>query len=147
MHLKNTFFIKLSFFCWSPKSPLKFPWRSRTLGPLGGLQGTSPRRRVPAEQLVRLKLVSFIYAPVRRHKDVSNRSDEFICQLIYQLRRHRDVSAWSGAFRLVTKIDQFLLRTISVNFLGVSGGSFSLRYQLVRCYNVSKTSFSFRYQL
>ena len=80
---------------------------------------------------------------MRRQKDVSNRSDE----LTYQLRRHDDVSAWSGAFKLVTKMDQFLLRTISVNFLGVSGGSVSLRHQLVRCYNVSKTFVSFRYQL
>ena len=29
---------------WSPESPLKFPWRSRTLGPLGDLQGKSPGR-------------------------------------------------------------------------------------------------------
>ena len=93
--------------------------------------------------LRRLKLVGFIYAPVRRHKDVSNRSDKFM----YQLRRHGDVSVWAGAFKLVTKMDQFLLRTISVNFLGISGGSVSLRHQLVRCYNVSKTSVSFRYQL
>ena len=42
LYLKSTFFIKLSFFCWSPKSPLKVPWRSRTLRPLGNLQGTSP---------------------------------------------------------------------------------------------------------
>ena len=50
LHLKRTFFIKLSFFflCCSPKSPLKVPWRSRTLGPLGDLQGTSPECRVPA---------------------------------------------------------------------------------------------------
>ena len=34
--------------CWSPESPLKVPWRSRTLGPLGDLQGTFPGRRVPA---------------------------------------------------------------------------------------------------
>ena len=50
LHLKSTFFIKLSFFYWSPKSPLKVPWSSRMLGPLGNLQGTSPRRRVPAGQ-------------------------------------------------------------------------------------------------
>ena len=48
MHLKSTFFIKSSFFCWSPKSPLKVSWRSRTLRPIGDLQGTSPGRRVPA---------------------------------------------------------------------------------------------------
>ena len=30
------------------KDPLKVPWRSRTLGSLGELQGTSPGRRVPA---------------------------------------------------------------------------------------------------
>ena len=47
LHLKNTFFIKLPIFCWCPKSPLKVPWRSWTLGPLGYLQGTSPGRRVP----------------------------------------------------------------------------------------------------
>ena len=34
----------------------------------------------------------------------------------------------------------------AVNFLGVSGDSVSLRYQLVCCYNVSKTSVSYRYQ-
>ena len=34
-----------------------------------------------------------------------------------------------------------------LHFLSISGGSVSLRYQLVRCYNVSKTSVSFRYQL
>ena len=34
--------------CWSPESPLNVPWRSRTLGPLGDLQGTSPGRRVLA---------------------------------------------------------------------------------------------------
>ena len=43
LHLKSTFFIKLSFFfCWSPKSPLKVPWRSRTLRePSGNIRGTS----------------------------------------------------------------------------------------------------------
>ena len=55
LYLKSTFFIKLSFFCWSPKSPLKVPWRSRTLRPLGDLQGTSPGRRVPAE------IISLLY--------------------------------------------------------------------------------------
>ena len=85
--------------------------------------------------LRRLKLVYFIYAPMRHHKDVSNRSDEFM----YQLRRHGDVSAWSGEFKLVTKMDKFLLRTISVNFLGVSGGSVFLRQHLVRHWYVSQT--------
>ena len=45
LHLKSTFFIKLSFFF---VGLLKFPWRSRTLGSLGDLHGTSPGRRVPA---------------------------------------------------------------------------------------------------
>ena len=53
-------------------------------------------------------MVGFIYVPVRRHKEVSNRSDE----LMDQLRRHDDVSAWSGMFKLVTKMGQFLLRTM-----------------------------------
>ena len=49
LHLKNAFFsLHYQFFCWSPKSPLKVPWRSRTLEPLGNLQGTSPGPRVPA---------------------------------------------------------------------------------------------------
>ena len=58
--------------------------------------------------LRRLKFVGFIYIPVRRHKDVSNRSEE----LTHQLRRHDDVSAWSRMFKLVTKMGQFLLRTM-----------------------------------
>ena len=44
LHLKNIFSLNYQFFCWSPKSPLKIPWRSRTLGPLGDLQGTFPGR-------------------------------------------------------------------------------------------------------
>ena len=57
LHLKNTFFIKLSIFCWSPKSPFKFPWISCPLGPLGNLQETSLGRRV----LAGLFLKSSIY--------------------------------------------------------------------------------------
>ena len=50
MHLKNTFSSNHQFCCWSLKSPQvhKVPWKSRTLGPLGDLQGTSSGRRVPA---------------------------------------------------------------------------------------------------
>ena len=33
---------------WSPESPLKVHCRSRTLGPLGDLQGTSPELHVSA---------------------------------------------------------------------------------------------------
>ena len=40
-----------------------------------------------------------------------------------------------------------LFEYYAVHFLGVPGGSVSVRHQLVRCYNVSKLSFSFRYQL
>ena len=61
--------------------------------------------------LQRLKLVSFIYASVRRHQGASKESDE----LMYQLRRHDDVSAWFGTFKLVTLVNfmsQFLLRTM-----------------------------------
>ena len=61
--------------------------------------------------LRRLKLVSFIYTLVRRHQIVSKKSDE----LTYQLRRHNDVSAWFGTFKLVTSVNfisQFLLRTM-----------------------------------
>ena len=45
--------------------------------------------------LRRLKLVGFVYVPMRRRKDVSNRSVLFM----YQLLRLDDVSAWSATFR------------------------------------------------
>ena len=48
LHLKNTFFIKLSIFF---VGPLRVPQRSWTLRPLGDLQGTSPGRRMPAGSL------------------------------------------------------------------------------------------------
>ena len=77
-----------------------------------------------------LKLVSFIYVPGRRHKNISNRSAE----LTYQLCCHDDISAWYRTFKLVIKLGQFLWHN-AVHILGVSCGSVSLRYQLVRCYN------------
>ena len=45
---KTLFSLDHHCFLLVPKSPLKLPWRSRTLGPLGDLHGTSPGRRVPA---------------------------------------------------------------------------------------------------
>ena len=54
------------------------------------------------------QIVRFYLHTSKTSKDVSNRSDE----LTYQLRRHDDVSAWSGMFKLVTKMGQFLLRTM-----------------------------------
>ena len=61
-------------------------------------------------------LVVFIYVPVRRHKDVSNRS----VLLKYQLRRRDDVLLWSRTFKLVTKMGQFLLGTRQyVRFYGI----------------------------
>ena len=45
LYLKNNFFCQIiNLFV----GPLRVPWRSRTLEPLGDLQGTSPARRVPA---------------------------------------------------------------------------------------------------
>ena len=97
--------------------------------------------------------------------------------LRYQLVRRYDVSNWSVLFTYqwdVTKTSQIgspywrtslvswwclsmvrdvqitLCRTLTcyaVYLFGASGGSVSLRYQLLRCYNVSKTSVSFRYEL
>ena len=61
--------------------------------------------------LRRLKLVSFIYASVRRYQGVSKKSEE----LTYQLQCHNDVLAWFGTFKLVILvkfIGQFLLRTM-----------------------------------
>ena len=40
------------FFYWSPEGPLKVPCRSRMLGPLGDLQGTSLGRRAPVGLIV-----------------------------------------------------------------------------------------------
>ena len=63
---------------------------------------------VPAGKSVqRLKLIGFIYVPVRRRKNVSNRS----ILLTFQLKRRDDVAAWSRALILVTKMDQFYLVT------------------------------------
>ena len=54
---KKHFFHYIIFFLpESPKSPLKVPWRSWTLRPLGDLQGTSPRRRVPAGLISHTKI-------------------------------------------------------------------------------------------
>ena len=47
--------------------------------------------------LRRLKLVGFILVPMRRRKDVTNRS----ASSTYQLRRHDDVSAWSTTSRAI----------------------------------------------
>ena len=59
-------------------------------------------------QLVRrLKLVGFIYVPVKRRKNVSSRS----VLLTYQLRRCDDVLAPSRTFKLASKMSPFLLGT------------------------------------
>ena len=55
--------------------------------------------------LRRLRLTGFFYVQVRRCENVSNRS----VLLTYQLRRRDDISAWSRTFKLVNKVDQFLL--------------------------------------
>ena len=80
---------------------------------------------------------------MKRQKDVSNRSDE----LTYQLWRHDDSSESSKTFKLITKMGKFFFAYYAINFFDVSGGSVSLRYQLIRCYIISKTLVSFRYQL
>ena len=56
LHLKTRFSLNHQFFCWSPNSPRKVLWRSRMLGPLGDLQGTSTGRHVPAGKLLRSNL-------------------------------------------------------------------------------------------
>ena len=48
---KTLFSLNYHFFCWSPKSPPKAPWRPRTLGPLRDLQGASLGRHVPAGKI------------------------------------------------------------------------------------------------
>ena len=83
------------------------------------------------------------YVQVRHCRNVSNRS----ILLTYQLRRCDDVSAWFRMLKLVTKMDQFLLGTKAVHFSQTSGGSASLRYQLIRHYDISKTSVSFSCRL
>ena len=59
---KHFFHLIINFFV----SPLKVPWRSRTLGPLGDLQGTSPGRHVLAgiifRQVLRFSKVFYINA-------------------------------------------------------------------------------------
>ena len=82
------------------------------------------------------------YIPVRHHKNVS---DRFVL-LTYKLRRRDEVSALSRTLKLVSKIGEFLLSTKAIHFSGTSGGSASLKYQLVGRY-ISKMSVSFRYSL
>ena len=57
--------------------------------------------------LRRLRLVGFIFVPVRRCKNASNSSVLLTCQM----RHCDDVSAWSRTLILVTKMDQFYLGT------------------------------------
>ena len=54
-----------------------------------------------------LRLVDFVYVPLRRRKDVSNRP----VLLTYQLRRRDNVSAWSSSVKLVTRMGRFILGT------------------------------------
>ena len=51
---RHFFSLNHKFLCWSPKSPLKVPWRSQTLEPLGNLQRTS--RRVACQLSIWLNL-------------------------------------------------------------------------------------------
>ena len=44
---------------WSPESPKKVLCRSRTLGPLGDVQGTSPGRRVVAGFVITISSVKY----------------------------------------------------------------------------------------
>ena len=46
------FSLNYHFLYWSPQGPLKVPYRSRTLRPLGDFQETSPRHRVPAGKVL-----------------------------------------------------------------------------------------------
>ena len=76
---------------------------------------------------------SFIYATVRRRKDVAN---------VMMMSQHgQGRSNWS--LKWVIFFGYFAVRI----FFRVSGSSVFLRYQLVRCHNVSKTLVSLRYQL
>ena len=62
---------------------------------------------VPVGTLLRrLKLVSFIYVPVRHCKDVSNRS----VSLTYQLQRRDDVLAWSTTYRPIWDLNETSLQ-------------------------------------
>ena len=58
LHLKNTFLSNHQSFCWSLKSPLKVPRRSRTLGPLRDLQETSAGRHVAPGVFLKLPKMS-----------------------------------------------------------------------------------------
>ena len=53
-----------------------------------------------------LNLVGFIYIPMRRCKDVTNRSVSFT----YQLQHHDDVSAWSVTSRPILDLNETSLR-------------------------------------
>ena len=132
------------------------------------------RPKIPASTLLRiLKYVSLIQVPIETccigqsqlgtswyiamtskiglffftyQLDIAKTS-QIVCLLMYQLRPCDDVPALYRTLKLVCKMDQFLLGTNTVHFTRTSGGSASLKHQLVRRYNISNTSVSFRYQL
>ena len=56
--------------------------------------------------LQRLKLVGFIYIPLRRCKDVTNRSISFT----YQLHHHDEIPAWSRKSRPILDLNETSLR-------------------------------------
>ena len=73
-----------------------------------------------------LKLLGFIYVPVRRRKSISNRSD----LLTYQSKHRDDLSSRSRMFELVNKMGQFVLDTTSQVF------------RHLRCFSLIKVSAS-----
>ena len=83
-------------------------------------------------------LIGFIYVPVRRSKNVPNRSVHSIWDIMMS-QHGPGLSDWSLEWVTLFRV---LGSTFFLNLLWRS-----LSYQLVRCYNVLKTLVSFRYYL
>ena len=99
---------------------------------------------VPVEtSLQRVKLVSLTYVPAGHRYDVSNWLVIFKYQRDIAKTSQIGPSYWRTSWDIVS--DDFLGGVLGSTFFGISDGSVSWSYQLVRRCNVSKMSVSFRY--
>ena len=107
LHLENTFFIKLSIFCWSPKSPLKVPWSFRTFR---GPSGDVPGRRVPAGS-------SLLYPSASLHNILKYRMSDL------------SVNSFSA-------ITNFAFTGCNESFIKLSNRNAAFKTKKVRCYQI-----------
>ena len=100
--------LNYQFFCFSRKSPLKVPWRSLTLRPLGDLQETSPGRRMLAGK--RKQRMEQIKVPCNFERLViwmSPKQKENSCSTYYSLNVFLSIITYNF-YPTVSKLQQVL---------------------------------------